>query len=54
MLQNGFQWTFNPPAASHHDGVGEKLIHMVRQILHSITKEQMLSDEGLSEHFSVK
>ena len=51
MLQNGIQWTFNPPAASHHGGVWERLIRMVRQILHSITKDQVLSDEGLQTLF---
>ncbi|XP_063044225.1 uncharacterized protein LOC134438561 [Engraulis encrasicolus] len=28
MLQKGIQWSFNPPAASHHGGVWERLIRM--------------------------
>jgi hypothetical protein len=28
MLQNGIQWTFNPPAASHHGEVWKRLICM--------------------------
>ncbi|KAL2092773.1 hypothetical protein ACEWY4_012571 [Coilia grayii] len=29
MLQKGIQWSLNPPAASHHGGVWERLIRMV-------------------------
>ena len=47
MFQKGVQWSFNPPAASHHGGVWERLIRMVRQVLYSILKEQELDDEGL-------
>ncbi|XP_059931369.1 uncharacterized protein LOC132474599 [Gadus macrocephalus] len=46
MLQKGIQWTFNPPAASHHGEVWERLIRMVRQTLNSIAHEQPLDDEG--------
>ena len=51
MLQKGIQWTFNPPAASHHGGVWERLIRMVRQTLNSIAHEQPLDDEGLQTLF---
>lgn len=47
MLQRGVQWSFNPPAASHHGGVWARLIRMIRQVLYSILKEQHLDDEGL-------
>lgn len=47
MFQKGVQWSLNPPAASHHGGVWERLIRMVRQVLYSILKEQELDDEGL-------
>lgn len=51
MLQKHIQWSFNPPAASHHGGVWERLIRMVRQVLHSIVQEQTLDDEGLQTLF---
>ncbi|KAL2092789.1 hypothetical protein ACEWY4_012587 [Coilia grayii] len=51
MLQKGIQWSFNPPAASHHGGVWERLIRMVRQIIHSVVQEQPLDDEGLQTLF---
>lgn len=51
MLQKGIQWSFNPPAASHHGGVWERLIRMVRQVLLSTIKEQTLDDECLQTLF---
>ncbi|XP_061919406.1 uncharacterized protein LOC133660184 isoform X2 [Entelurus aequoreus] len=30
LLSEGIQWTFNPPAASHHGGVWERLISLPR------------------------
>ena len=47
LLQKGIQWSFNPPGASHHGGVWERLIKSVRQVLHSLLKQQTLDDEGL-------
>lgn len=41
------KWTFNPPSGAHHGGVWERLICSVKNILHSVTKEQTLDDEGL-------
>ena len=34
------QWRFNPPAASHHGGVWERHIRTIRDILHSLLREQ--------------
>lgn len=51
MLQKGIQWSFNPPAASHHGGVWERLIRMVRQVILSTIKEQTLDDECLQTLF---
>lgn len=47
FLQKGIDWTFNPPAASHHGGVWERLIRMVRKVLVSILQQQSLDDESL-------
>ena len=46
-LQRKIQWTFNPPSASHKGGVWERMIRSVRQILRSVLKEQLVSDETL-------
>lgn len=47
MLQKNVDWQFNPPAGSHHGGVWERMIRMVRKIMNSVLKEQTLDDEGL-------
>lgn len=47
MLQKGIKWHFNPPAGSHHGGVWERLIRMVRNVLRSVLSQQVLDDEGL-------
>ena len=51
LLQHGVKWSFNPPAASHHGGVWERLIRMVRCILCSVLHQQTLDDEGLCTVF---
>lgn len=47
LLKGGIKWTFNPPSASHHGGVWERLIRMVRKVLLSVLHQQVLDDEGL-------
>ena len=47
LLQKGIKWVFNPPGASHHGGVWERLIRSTRKILGALTKEQVLDDECL-------
>lgn len=37
---------FNPPAASHHGGVWERLIHLVKKVLYSTLQQQSLDDEN--------
>lgn len=47
LRNRGIEWTFNPPGASHHGGIWERLIRSVRQVLSSVLKEQPLDEEGL-------
>lgn len=51
LVENGVQWSFNPPSASHHGGFWEHLIRMVRHVLCSVLKQQTLGDEGLTTVF---
>ena len=45
LQQNGIQWKFNTPTASHMDGVWERPI---RTVLRGVMKEQVLDDENLA------
>lgn len=47
LLHSGVTWTFNTPAASHHGGVWERVIRMIRKVLTSVLHQQHLDDEGL-------
>ncbi|XP_013859164.1 uncharacterized protein LOC106514442 [Austrofundulus limnaeus] len=47
LLANEIEWIFNTPAASHHGGVWERLIRMVRKVLFSVLHQQTLDDESL-------
>ncbi|XP_049331748.1 uncharacterized protein LOC111197647 [Astyanax mexicanus] len=51
LLKRGISWTFNPPGASHHGGVWERLIRSVRRVLNALTHHQTLTDEGLQTLF---
>ncbi len=51
LLKAGIQWSFNPPAASHHGGVWERLIRSARQVLNSILYQQSVDEEGLQTIF---
>lgn len=44
----GIRWSFNPPGASHHGGIWERIIRMIRKILRSVLQQQQLDDDGLN------
>lgn len=46
LLQSRLTWSFNPPAGSHHGGVWERLIRLVKKVLSSTLRLQTLDDEG--------
>ena len=48
LLQLNVTWTFNPPGGSHHGGVWECCIGTVRKVMSTLTKEQIVDDEGLA------
>ena len=48
LLQHHIKWKFNPPGASHHDGVWERQIRSIRQILRSLLLSQAVDEEGLA------
>jgi hypothetical protein len=47
LLQKNIKWTFNPPAASHHGGVWERIIRSIRKVLNSVLRQQVLTDDYL-------
>ena len=47
LLKKGIDWIFNPPSGAHHGGVWERLIRLVKKILYSVLKEQILDDDAL-------
>lgn len=48
MLQKNVDRQCNPPAGSHHCGVWERIIRIIRKAMNSVLKEQTLDDEGLN------
>ena len=46
-LQLEIKWRFNPPDASHMDGVWERMISSVPRILNALTQTQTLTEKGL-------
>ena len=47
LISAGVEWSFNPPAGSHHGGVWERIIRIVRRVLNSVLHQQTLDDDGL-------
>ncbi|XP_030845109.1 uncharacterized protein LOC115925437 [Strongylocentrotus purpuratus] len=48
LLQQGIDWKFNPPRASHMGGSWERQIRTTRKVLNAVMKQQVLNDEGLT------
>lgn len=51
LTQEGVEWHFNPPGASHQGGIWERCIRTVRKIMNAILREQTLTDESLQTLF---
>ena len=47
LLQQGIDWKFNPPTASHMGGSWERQIRTTKKVLNAVVKQQTLNDEGL-------
>lgn len=51
VMKEGVQWSFSLPTASHHGGLWEHLIRMVRHVLGSVLKQQTLDDNHVTTVF---
>lgn len=51
LSRDGIRWSFNPPAGSHHGGIWERMIRMVRRVLNSVLRQQTLDDDALYKVF---
>ncbi|XP_076029150.1 uncharacterized protein LOC143017998 [Oratosquilla oratoria] len=51
LAKRGVYWVFNPPGGSHHGGVFERMIGIVRRVLEVVIGSQTLSDDSLSTFF---
>ena len=47
LNQEGIEWRFSTPAASHHGGCWERSIRSVRRVLAGLTQEQILTEDAL-------
>lgn len=51
LSQAGIRWSFYPPAGSHHGGVWEWMIRLVRKVLSTVLHQQRPGDDGLHTVF---
>jgi hypothetical protein len=47
LVNQGVEWEYNPPAASHRGGAWERLIRSTKAILRVLARRQLLHDEAL-------
>ena len=48
LVEQGIDWNFNTPAASHMGGAWERMVRSVRKILTSLLGQQIVCDEVFS------
>lgn len=48
LMQDGIQWSLNPPHGAHHGGVWERLVQQVKKVLCTVVKQQILDDKALN------
>ena len=51
LLQDGIEWKFNPPYASHFGGIWERHIRTIRKLLFHLLSSQSITDEVLHTVF---
>ena len=47
----GIKWKFNPPSATHHEGVSERLVQSCKRLFYKILGNRRLTDEVLRTTF---
>ena len=51
LLQDGIEWKFNPPYASHFGGIWERHVRTIRKLLFHLLSSQSITDEVLHTVF---
>jgi len=51
-VQQGIEWTFHPPTASHMNGACERMIRTIRKVLAGLRDQCRLSDDILNTWFT--
>jgi len=54
LMSTGVKWSFNPPAGSHHGGVWERMIRIVRRVLNSVYTSRRLMMTGFTQSCEVE